>query len=124
MLYMQKGNNIDVDIVNNTPYIKIDLKFTGRIYSMKENSKYLNSESLNDISNTANLYLENILTDYLYKTSTEFRSDINDIGKYCLSNFLTIDEFNEFDWEESYKNSSFKVSVDTNIESSSLLIET
>jgi len=124
MLYMQKGNNIDVDIVNNTPYIKIDLKFTGRIYSMKENSKYLNSESLNDISNTANLYLENILTDYLYKTSTEFRSDINDIGKYCLSNFLTIDEFNEFDWEESYKNSSFKVSVDTNIESSSLLTET
>lgn len=33
--------------------------------------------------------MENVLLKYLYKTSVEFRSDINGIGKYALSNFQT-----------------------------------
>lgn len=124
MLYAEKSPKIKVDIVNNTPYVSIDLKFTGRIYSMKEDLRYLDSSVLDELSRQANKYLEDILINYLYKTSVEFKSDINGFGKYCLSNFLTIPGFEKFDWENNYTNSAFNVSVDAEIESGFLVTET
>ena len=124
MLYADRGKKINVDIVNNTPYITIDLKFTGRIYSMRENLKYLDNSVLESISDKANEYLQDVITTYLYKTSVEFKSDINGIGKYCLSKFLTIQEFEDFDWRENYTNSTFNVSVNTEIQSGFLITET
>lgn len=124
MLYLHEGRNINVDIVNNTPYITIDLKLTGRIYSMKEGLNYLDSSILDSLSEEANNYLKDILTTYLYKTSTEFKSDINGLGKYCLANFLTLSEFENFDWQESYSSSTFNVSVNTEIQSGFLITET
>lgn len=123
MLYNEDGKNITVDIVNNTPYITIDLKFTGRICSMKETSKYLENSVLESISQEANQYLKDIITTYLYKTSIEFKSDINDIGKYCLSKFLTISEFENFDWQENYANSTFNVTINTRVQSGFLITE-
>lgn len=123
-LLLDNKRKIKVNIVNNTPYISIDLKFKGRIYSMKENSKYLDSSVLNTLSQEVNNYMQNILTQYLYKTSVEFKSDINGIGNYCLQNFLTIQEFEKFDWKNNYGNSAFNVSVDSEIESGFLITET
>jgi len=124
MLYLEKSPKIKVDIVNNTPYITTNLKFTGRIYSMKDNLRYLDSSVLDELSKGANNHLEDILINYLYKTSIEFKSDINGFGKYCLANFLTIQEFEKFDWENNYTNSAFKVSVNTDIQSGFLITET
>lgn len=124
MIYAQNGKKIKVDIINNSPYVSIELKFTGKIYSTKKDLKYLDSAILDSISKKANKYLETILTQYLYKTSVDFKSDINGIGKYCLSNFLTTQEFKQFDWENSYQNSAFDVSVNTEIQSGFLITET
>lgn len=124
MLYAEKSPKIKVDVVNNTPYVSIDLKFTGRIYSMKEDLRYLDTSVLDSLTEAASNYMENLLTQYLYKTSVEFKSDINGIGKYCLQNFLTIQEFENFDWENNYTNSAFNVSVDAEIESGFLVTET
>lgn len=123
MMYPSKNKKVKVYIVNGSPYISLNIKFTGRIYSMKEGSKYLDSSVLEGISEEANRYLEEILTQYLYKTSTEFKSDINTFGKYALSNFLTVPEFEEYDWRNSYSNSTFKVSINTEIESGFLITE-
>ena len=56
---------------------------------MNENSDYLKPSTLSAISNSCNKYLENVISDYLYKTSLEFKSDINGLGKYALSCFKT-----------------------------------
>lgn len=124
MLFAENSPKIKVDIVNNTPYVSVDLKFSGRIYSMREDLKYLDTSVLTTLSEEASSYMENILTQYLYKTSVEFKSDINDIGKYSLSNFSTIPEFQKFDWKNNYANSAFNVSVNTEIESGFLVTET
>lgn len=124
MLYVEKEPKIKVDIVNNTPYVSINLKFTGRIYSMRQDLKYLDASTLDLVSESASNYMTDILTQYLYKTSIEFKSDINDIGKYALSKFLTIQEFKKFDWNNNYTNSAFKVSVNTQIQSGFLITET
>ena len=117
-------HNIDVNIINGSPYIKIKLDFSGKIYSMKRGSQYLDSDVLNSISNSCNSYLESQFSSYLYKTSTDFKSDINGLGSYVLSKFSTTTEFNNYNWLENYKNSTFDIKINTVIDSGFLLTQT
>ena len=119
-----KNTSVKVDTSTQTPYIEISCKFTGRIYSMTENSKYLSPEVLDSVSKSCNSYLESMFTDYLYKTSKEFNSDINSIGTYALKNFFTTGEFEDYSWLENYQNAFFKVNVDSSVKSGMLITET
>lgn len=125
-IYLTPNNthNIDVSIVNGAPYIKINLEFSGKIYSMSRGSEYLDNNVLNSISTSCNNYLESQFSNYLYKTSTVFESDINGLGSYALSKFITTTEFNKYNWLENYKNSTFDVDINTIIDSGFLLTQT
>lgn len=125
LLVTPKGTcKTKVNIVNGSPYVKINSSFNAKIYSMDEKDNYLEPGILTTLSNTCNTYLENILLNYLYKTSVEFKSDISGIGKYALSNFYTTDEFKDYNWVDNYMNSTFKVTIDTTIDSGFLLNKT
>lgn len=117
-------HNISVNIVNGSPYIKLKLDFSGKIYSMTKGSEYLDADVLNSISITCNKYLEDQFTNYLYKTATTFDSDINSFGIYSLSQFKTSTEFDEYNWLENYKNSTFDVDINTIMDSGFLLTQT
>lgn len=117
-------NNINVNFINGSPYIKLKLEFSGKIYSMSRDSQYLDTNVLASISNSCNNYLENQFYAYLYKTSTVFESDINGFGSYALSNFTTSTEFNNYNWLDNYKNSTFNVEINTVIDSGFLLTQT
>lgn len=116
--------SIDVSFVNGSPYIKITLEFSGKIYSMSRGSEYLDNDVLNSISNSCNNYLENQFSNYLYKTSSVFETDINAIGVYALSKFTTTTEFDNYNWLENYKNSTFDIDINTVIDSGFLLTQT
>ncbi len=117
-------HNIDINFVNGTPYIKIKLGFSGKIYSMSKDSQYLNTDVLNSISDSCTSYLESQFSKYLYKTSTVLESDINGLGSYALSKFITTTEFNNYNWLENYKNSTFDVDIYTVMDSGFLLTQT
>lgn len=117
-------HKIDVSLVNGAPYIKINFEFSGKIYSMSKDSQYLNNDVLDSISNSCNSYLESEFSNYLYKTSTSFESDINGFGVYALSKFNTVTDFNNYDWLNNYKNSTFDVDISTVIGSGFLLTQT
>ena len=123
-IYLTPAKNCkkSVDIINGSPYIKVNYQFTGRIYSMTESSDYLSSENLNDISESCNKYLKSTFTNYFYKTSKDLNSDINGFGEYSLNNFFTLGESNAYNWQENYKNSFFDVTVNTNVKSGFLLM--
>ena len=120
----QKPVKVNLDIINDAPYIKIDANYTARIYSMKPDAKYLKEDVLQNISNSCNSFLESTFSNYLYKTSKEYKSDINGFGKYALSKFWTTHEFDKYNWNDNYENCFFDVKVNTNVESSILLTET
>lgn len=124
MLTPKKPTKIKVDIINDSPYVKVDCNFSAKICSIDENSNYLSSEVIESISNSCSQYLEDALLKYLYKTSLDFKSDISDIGQYSLSNFATNSGFKCFNWAASFVNSGFDVNIKTNIDSGFLLNET
>ena len=117
-------SKIDVKIVNGSPYIKIDYYFGAKVYSVTENSSYLEESSLSAISNSCNKYLESVLNEYLYKTSQEFKSDVTGLGKYVVSDFATNEEFENYNWSNNYINSTFDVTINTDIDSGVLLTKT
>ncbi len=122
-LYDDMNTKLDVDIVNDTPFVKVNIKLTGDIASTSYNSDYLNEETLNSISNYTSSYLESIMSDYLYKTAKKYQSDINCIGKRSLNNFKNWSELENYNWKDRYKDSFFDVNVTVNIKSGSLISE-
>lgn len=114
---------IKVD-TSSSLYIDIKCDFTAQIYSMSNNSKYLSDDVLDTISNSCNSYLENMFLEYLYKTSKEFKSDINGFGNFAAKNFLTISEFENYDWLNKYKDAFFNVEINTSVKSGMLILET
>ena len=119
-----KATNIKIDTSTTSPYIDIKNKFTGRIYSMSQDSNYLTPEVLDAISSTCSSYLESAFSSLLYKTSKEFHSDIHGFGRYALSTFLTTDEESNYHWLENYRDAFFDIEIETSIKSGMLITET
>lgn len=119
-----KDTKIDISLVNGSPYIKINSEYSGQIYSMSTSSNYLDSKKLDAVSKACNHYLETTFTDYLYKTAKELHSDVNSFGRKAQKLFLTTADFDNYDWNEEYKNSFFDVSVNTNVKIAGLLSDT
>lgn len=103
-----------VSIINGNPYIKTSLVVNARIASSNNMSQEMTEERLAQIEQSASVYLKKLLTNYLYKTSKEFHSDIAGFGKYALKEFKTNDEFNEYNWPEHYQDSFFEVNTRSN----------
>lgn len=85
-----KNTKITSKIVNGTPFTTFNTSFTARIHSMSENSKYLASNVLSSIERSCNNYLENIIYDFLYKITLNYKSDILCLGKLCCINLQQI----------------------------------
>lgn len=111
-----------VKFVNGSPYIICNVSLSARIFSSTTNSNYMIEENLSKIEDYANSYFQARLEDYLYKTSVDLQADIAKFGKYAVKSFLTLDNWNNYNWINNYKNSTFKVSVNTNIKSSYLVV--
>ncbi len=119
-----KGStDVEIDTSTSSPYVKIKCEFTAQIYSMSEDSNYLSSDVLDSVSDSCNTYLESMFLDYLYKTSKDFKSDINGFGNFAAKNFITTSQYEEYNWLESYKDAFFNVQVDTSVKSGMLISE-
>ena len=116
--------NINVNIINGTPYIKVAIKMNSRIASINQISEYITKERVAKIEESASYYLQTHLLNYLYKTAKEFNSDISGTGKYALSKFKTESEFTNYNWLDNYENSFFNVEAKIHIKSNFLLTGT
>ncbi len=111
---------IDVDLINNTPYITINISLKGSINSAGEEFDYTALNNIRQIEQAANEYLESLLKEYLYSISKKYNADIAGFGGILASKFMTVDEYHKMHWNEIFKDSFFEVHVDTEITSSHL----
>ncbi len=120
-LYSHKKTNIDAKLVNGSPFATIEVFLNSRLLSVDKNSGDFDADEIKELESLINSYLENAILNYLYKTSKEFESDIDGIGQSLLTKFKNSKEWNNYNWPQNYKNTFFKVHVNTNIKSSFLL---
>lgn len=120
-LYNEKSPKIDIQIVNGSPFIHLTLNLEGHILSVNSNSQYDSEEKLTEVSVAASKHIDAVVTNYLYKTSRELKTDIDGFGKHGLTLFLTEPDFESYDWLRKYRDATFDVTVNVKVKSAFLL---
>lgn len=119
-LNLKKPTKNTVKIVNDYPYITSKIWVSGYILNVDNSLDLTDEKNIKDINTAVSAYLNNCIKSYLYKTSKDFHSDIDDFGSCILYNYITNDDWKKADWLNNYKNSFFNVDVNCNITSSNL----
>lgn len=122
-LVPNKKTKCSVSIIDSIPHINISIYLRGKGLSLDQNTKYSSEGALNDINKYASEYLTEAITNYLNKTSKEYKSDICGFGKYAVTNYLTLDEWYKSNWLDNYEKAVFSVNVTVSIESGAAFIE-
>lgn len=125
-LYIELGNNTknSVYLVNSSPYITSDIKITAKLQSMNANINLSDDEVITKIEQSVKVFLEQRISDYLYKTSKELNADIDSFGLYGLKYFSTKQEWENYNWLHHYKDAFFNINLEVNLRSSYLLVNT
>lgn len=119
-LKLYKNTEIDIDMINGAPFITVSIYPEGIISGSGEDYNYTNDNHIKKVEQATNAYISEIVNDYLYTISKKFSCDIVGFGGIYAAKIPTQDEFNDIHWEEIFKDSFFKVNVDTKINSSNL----
>lgn len=122
-LQLSKKTKSEVQISQGSPLISCSIHLNGNINSSSNNVDYSSEENLALVESYANAYIEGLISQYLYKTSKEFQSDIVGFGKYIRDGYLTWEDWEQYDWLSKYQNAFFDVSVETNIKAGELFLK-
>lgn len=114
------GSKITVDVSSDSPIISVSVLCEARILTIDKNANYEDSKVLDEISKKAEEFLKQNIETYLNKTSKEFNSDIAGFFNHATSNFLTIEQWENYNWDKKYENSRFNVNVNVDVMSSTL----
>jgi len=100
--------------------IDIMLDLEGDFTSIQSTYDY---ESYPDImERKASEIIKNEITTMLKKTTDEFNSDICGFGRYVKGKFMTLEDWEKFNWPEHYSDTEFNVQVKMKIRRTGLII--
>lgn len=123
-LFPQKKSNIQVDIKDDKPHISLKLSLEADIMTLDKDVNYETDEVLSKISDSTKKYLEDQFDKYFDKVTKEYSVDIDNFNTKARTHFSTISEWENFNWDEKYKNSEFHVDIDINVLSTMLVTKT
>lgn len=115
-----KKSNIDVSMINNTPFITCKAYIHANIKTSGKNFDYTKMENIETVNYYATRHLENIISNYLYKISKEYDTDVLGFQKKLSKKCLTNSELENYQFNKVFKDSYFKVKVDLKVESTYL----
>ena len=120
-LYKKSNCKINIDTSAEKPIITVDIFVASRLSSMTQGLNYTDSQTLESIKEATEKHLEKEISDYLYKTSKEFKADISNFYAIAKRNFLTQEDLDNYNWEEKYPSAEFNVNVYADVISSLLI---
>lgn len=119
-----KKTKCSVDLNGTSPKIYVTVYLTGFGQSLDEKTSYSDEESVSKIKQSAENYIKENIQNFLYKTSKEYSSDICGFGRFAVKHYLTMEEWNNANWLDDYKNATFDVNVSFNIKAGNIFSET
>lgn len=120
----EKKTKSKVTFINGSPNITIDVYLLAQGLSIDNYLDYDSEDQLKAIEISASDYISQKVSNYLYKTSKDFGSDICGFGVHALKNYLTIQDWYASNWLDNYRNSTFNVNVHLTVKSGNLFDKT
>lgn len=108
-----RDTKISVKLENDVPKIKCTLNIKASILSGTDKHNFSTKKSLEIFEAEINKFLEKSVSDFLYKTSTEFNSDIVGFEGYFNRNYLTQKQLDKHNWQELYPKATFEIEPHT-----------
>lgn len=105
----------DIDVSNDNPIINIKFNLTAEVINVLNNEHLPYDKTLEKLNSGLKDYLTAEFKSYLYKTSREYKSDINEFYKIAKRKFLTNSDFSNYDWARKYENAEFNVEFNKDI---------
>lgn len=108
-----KKPHVKVKIINDIPSIDIETFLVVHLESNGGNTDYLKQENKDILNKMLNEHITSLLYKYLSITK-DLSIDPAGFGRYAKASCFTYKEFENYNWPDIYKNSTFNVK--TNIE--------
>ena len=116
----RKHTKIDVSMINNTPFITTNIYLLANIKTSGKHFDYTNPENIDITSYYAKKYLEELTSNYLYKISKTYSSDILEFQNILSKKCMTYQELRQYRFNDVFKDSFFKTNINLQIESTNL----
>ncbi|MDQ2086184.1 Ger(x)C family spore germination protein [Herbivorax sp. ANBcel31] len=126
LLSMSQGREPrnSVELVNDTPNISVNVILEGDIQSIQSGINYEEKENLKILEKSIEKFFEEEITRYLEKTIKVYGVDIVGFGQLMKRKFVAWDEWEDFNWLNKYKESTFDVNVDVKIRRPGIMLRT
>lgn len=119
-----KNSKIEVKIKDNIPYISVKINFRASILTLVNNTNYEESDIIEKFSDVTKDYMKKEFNNYFNKISIEYGTDIDCFSTKALAYFPTINDWNNYNWSEKFKNAKFDIDINIDSISSMLLTKT
>ena len=123
-LFPSQKTKINLNIVNDTPHISLQLSLNADIMTLDTDVNYETNNVLSKISKTTEQYLKTQFNAYLNKVTKQYNVDIDDFSLKGPAHFSTIPEWEKFNWDEKFKKTEFDIDIDINVLSTILITKT
>lgn len=117
----QSAPLINVELDGDKPKIKCKLKLHAHLVSSGSDINFYDKGNKDKLTDELNKNLEKEISAYLDKTIKEYESDIAGIGRIAKTKFLTWKEFEDYNWLSKYKNATYEVEVETDLNISQVI---
>ncbi len=108
--YITQSNPVKVDVkCESTPKINIEINLEGDFSEVGYNDKYIRNPS--EFEQYFEAKIEEALEKFLNKIIKELDCDICAFSDAAKSNFLTVNEWEKYNWREKFKDSDYNVKV-------------
>lgn len=119
-IWPSKKTSFNTYIVNNSPFVEINIYPEFVIKSSGSNYNYLSDENVQILESTLNDYLRKSINDVCYKITHDLNTDLLSIKDKYKTTYLTYDEFEKLNFDKIYSTSFYKVNIKSYIVSSNL----
>ena len=119
-----KNTDIDVSLENGNSNIECKLYIEANIVSSANNYNFANEDDMKRLEKAIKDEIVLEATNYLNKISREYNSDIVGFFGYLKKHYLYMDDMQNIDFKNSFKNSKFNVDAIVELESNFLFSKT
>lgn len=123
-IFPRKNTKVNLLLKDDIPHISIEMKLEADIITLDKDVNYEQEDILSKISDAAKNYLKDELYNYLNKVTTEYNIDIDHFSTKAPAHFLTISDWENYNWEEKFKNTEFNINIDLSLVSTMLVTKT
>lgn len=120
-LIQNREPKISVSLSGDSPQIKCYITLDAHLIASGIDTNFYNKENEKKLKDELDKSIKEKIINYFEKTINEYDVDIAGIGRYSKINFLTWNEFENYNWLSKYKNAKYEVTVDTKLNISQII---